>query len=339
MFLAGLILLSCNNELDLYGSAEDRPVVWCLLNATDSIHYIRVQRSFIPADENALIAAATPGISDYQSHEIRVGVQEWLNEEPGRYWEAERVDGDSIELIKEEGLFASSPNILYRFKDTLRLNARYQLHIENLIEDSLHLAETGLVGPFPLYFPIDPAVPFNLSDTGRYTIDWLSASRSYLYDAFYEVQYQEEIAGLWHQRSARIPLFNNRIRLDDGGFELMRSQVRYEVFYTGLRSALTPAPPQSRRFVQLNLVLTAYGEEVYLLYLNNLSNLGISALFATGIYSNLSGGLGVFSSRGVSRSADILLTAETLDSLACGRFTRPLGFSRPDSLPGSPTCP
>jgi len=264
---------------------------------------------------------------------------EWIGGLEQRSWNLERVIGDSIGLPKETGLFAGEPNVLYRFKTALDPDAEYRLRVERIGPSTEYTARTTLVKPFPVYYAGNPDVPIDYADTGSFNVLWASAFGGRLYDGFFQVRYEEWQDGSWQSKTVEYPIFRNRVLLASEGPVLMQVKVQNFIFFTGLRSSLAPLPPGRRRFTGLDLNILAAGEEVYLLYLNNQALLGIAALYITPTYTNLVGGLGIFSSRSVASSTDLPLTLATLDSLACGGITRSLGFERPDAIPGSETCP
>ncbi len=339
VLLAGLVLSSCDNSIDLYGPEVETPVVWCLLDAADSIHYVRLQRSFQAEGQSGITAAADPDKIYYPEDGVSLLVTESIGAVEGRTWTLQRVIGDTLDQTKETGLFADSPNVLYRFDAGLLADATYNLAISLVNREGEFRAETALVKSFPVYYPGNPATEIDYSDTGRYTIQWVSAAGGQLYDGFFELFFEEFDGSFWQRRQIRYPLFRNKVRLETQGFEVMQAEVQNILFYTGLRSTLPPSLPGTRRFLQLDLLISASGPDVYRLYLNNQASLGISGLFITTVYSNLSNGLGIFSSRRITRVRQLRLTPATLDSLACGAITRNLGFARPPSVPGSADCP
>jgi hypothetical protein len=332
-------LSRCDNTVDLFGPEQEIPVFWSLLDASETRHLIRLQRSFQGEDGSALIAASDPAQLYYPAERAVIRVEEWQNGERTRFWDTELIAADSLGLTKEPGLFADSPNILYRLEAALLPEATYRLVLDLDGRQAIAEAQTALLPSFALFFPPSPDIPLDLSDTIRYSAQWVASAGAQLFDGLFVLQYEELGSLGWEVRTLNIPVFRSITRLQSSGIELMRAVLFSEAFYTGLRNALPPAPPASRRFVRLDFEVVAYGEDVYRLYLNNQAALGITALFITPLYTNVSGGLGIVSSRRRARADALRLTPSTFDSLACGRFTRQLGFARPDTLPGPPTCP
>ncbi len=336
---AGFALVSCDNSIDLFGPEVETPVVWCLLDLEDSVHFLRLQRSFQSYGQSALISSQDPDKIYFPDNEVDVFIQEKNGSGVTRNWVLERVLGDTLDRLKEVGLFVDSPNVLYRFKADLLSDARYELAIKRMGRDSMFKAETSLVKAFPVYYPGGPGTTIDYADTGSYTVQWVSAEGGQLYDGQFELIYEEFDGTTWQRKRIQYPIFGNKARQEITGFEVLEAKVNNIAFFTGLRNVMGASEPGTRQFVQLNLFISAGGEEMYLLYLNNLTALGITSLFVSPIYSNISDGLGIFSSRKVSRVNDLKLTTATLDSLACGRLTRHLGFARPPAIPGMPDCP
>ena len=47
--MSAWLLTGCNNEVDLLAPHQDIPVVYCILNQNDSVHYVRLEHSFAGA--------------------------------------------------------------------------------------------------------------------------------------------------------------------------------------------------------------------------------------------------------------------------------------------------
>ena len=93
-----------------------------------------------------------------------------------------------------------------------------------------------------------------------------------------------------------------------------------------------------RDYLGMDFVFYAGGYEILLLYLNNIANSGITELFITEQYTNIEGGLGVFSSRYIMPVENLILSDVALDSLACGRITRHLNFKSSVTHADYPGC-
>jgi hypothetical protein len=332
-----LLWAGCANEIDLYGPDPRTPVLWWLLDADDSVHLARLQRTFQSPGQSALVAAGDP-----ERLYFPAGAADLRLEELGadglvlRAWTAERVDAAAVGAPKEPGPFADSAHVLYRVRARLDDGLRYRVRLWTESGPDTLRATVPLVDTFRLLYPPGGPATVDYADTGRFRFDWVSAGEALLYDAFWVLRYAETGPdGSVAQGEVRAPLFRNRVHEPDGGPVLLSREVFSNAFFTGLRGALPPAPPGSRELLGVDVEVAAGGRELYLLYLNNLATLDLSELFITGTYTNLEGALGLASSRRRATARDLDLSVATLDSLACGRFTRDLGFAREGGAP----CP
>ena len=57
--LVSMLVASCEKDVDVIGPKENTLVVYCILNAMDTIHYVRVNRSFL-GQEDAFVIAENP---------------------------------------------------------------------------------------------------------------------------------------------------------------------------------------------------------------------------------------------------------------------------------------
>ena len=109
-------------------------------------------------------------------------------------------------------------------------------------------------------------------------------------------------------------------------------------FFTFLSSTLSEDPEVVRYFIELQFDWYAGGVELYDQYINMLANLGINQDYISPEYTNVQNGLGIFSSRHKETAAHVLLSDDTLDSLACGSITKQLRFVSSQSNPDYPGC-
>ena len=140
-----------------------------------------------------------------------------------------------------------------------------------------------------------------------------------IYDVFFEMIINETSAGQSIVRTITIPIRRNFSETD--------FRVENEAFYSGIRSALMVDPNVTRRIQDLKLVVIAGGEELANYIRVTQANLGITSSQDVPTYTNLSTGVGVFSSRNTARSESLELTGPSIDSLQNGRITGMLNFA------------
>jgi hypothetical protein len=271
-----------------------------------------------------------PDLIYYPPGAIEVYVEEYFEDFVLNRWPLERVLAESLGIIKDEGVFASDPNVLYRFEATISEEYQYRLEINQPDSMRSYEAETEIVEDFNVLFPLEPEIALDFSDTGLYKMQWVSADNAYIYDAYYEIQYTEFNAGGDSiAKSVLIPAFRNFTDPNPNGPVVLTEDVQNLSFFFAARNALDePDPGSYRVFRQMDLRFVAGGFHLYQLYRNSLATIGLQELFITTAYSNLEGGLGVFSSTREELVVGLSITPSSVDSLACGRFTNHLGFRR-----------
>ncbi len=137
--------MACENEVDLNAPKKDITAAYGILDISDSLHYIKVNKAFLN-QQNAR-TYAKESYSDTYYDKISVRVQEKdENGDLNRGFELE----DTL-VDKEEGVFEhDEPQKLYYFKaKDLDPQARYQLRIlihEGKDNEKLVKGETRLVG-------------------------------------------------------------------------------------------------------------------------------------------------------------------------------------------------
>lgn len=122
--LSLLLIGGCETDVDVIAPQRDMTIVYGLLEANKSRHYIRINRAFV-GEEAASVMAAEPGINEYQAEELTAKVIELSGEEnpTGREWILEQTYFNT----KEEGAFFSDSNKVYYFDATLDVNRLYKL--------------------------------------------------------------------------------------------------------------------------------------------------------------------------------------------------------------------
>jgi hypothetical protein len=237
-------------------------------------------------------------------------------------------------------MFATSPNILYRFLGNLDSSRQYELHILNRETDHEIKATTQLVQNFRALNPISSEFPIDFSDTSQYTFEWTSAINGRVYELVLRLNYLEKSlqSGDTTSRFIDWQVFKNQTSVDAGGNDVMRFKINQQSFYAFVNSELEPNPEIRRDVRSIDLHFYSGGEELLLLLLNATANSGITELNATPEYTNIEGGLGIFSSRHVEKIENITLTDSSVDSLACGRITGHLNFASSLFNPYYPGC-
>ena len=115
VFVILIITSSCNKDLDLTSPGEEQIIIYALLDKNETSHYVRVQKAYLDKSANALVLAKESD-SIYYKDALDVTITDLSN---NAVYTLTRVYGDTLGLVKDSGIFSSSPNVLYRLNRTL----------------------------------------------------------------------------------------------------------------------------------------------------------------------------------------------------------------------------
>lgn len=330
LIAASLIVLSgCSTDLDLNAEYEEIPVVYGLLNAKDSVHYVRIQKAFLgqrSAEEDAKVRDST-----YYDHKLDVTVTALdENGNPnGQTFRLNRVNGDTMGLDKESGAFAEDPNELYRFRGNLNPELTYRFTMENPKTGKRISAETPLVQDFKVERPI-PAFDLRFLPELSEDFKWDVAPNGKVTELLMRFRYYEWEKGNPGSREAKhIDWRVIKREVTDKGQEQHEVEKGGLAFFTAISNKLN-ADPDVRRAVDTSnnqkFTYNVGAQDLYNYVRVGEAQTGITELQVTPEYSNFDEGLGIFSSVFTKEVDNIELSEATIDSLACSTFTRDLNF-------------
>lgn len=324
--LAGtMLLVSCSNDFEVIAPWKDIPVVYGLLNIGDNAHYIRVEKAFLDAKGNSLELAKIPDSLYYQNATVQL---ERLTD--GKLFSLKRVDGNKVGYPRESGVFAQSPNWLYKIdSNVIRLQKsetiRFRLDRGNGLPHVT--AETAVLdkgrqrtpstndGRFAFYYNL----PTKLS--------WSPAPEARIFDVKLVFNYAEwsinNPAGLVSKSVDWV--WTRGLRVESAQPEMVLEKTGIE-FYQVLKSSLEVNVNLRRIFTGIDIVIINGGQALEK-YINvALANTGITGSQEIPTFTNLSEGRGVFSSINYLVTKNVQLNTESRDSLRTGIHTKLLNF-------------
>ncbi len=317
------LLTACDNELNLTAEKEETSVVFGLLNPSDTAQYIRVERAFIDPNVSALDIAQIPDSIYYQDLDIKlVKLSEDIS------YDLEEVDGNVEGYIKDDGAFAQSPNTLYKIKtDDLGWfdeedyeDEIYELRIKTNENDTAITSQT-LIAEKPSLTRPKTGSSLAFSAISDPLIRWLEKESLKIYDVRIKmyIKQQDLTTGEGFVDTTLIWDVAKNVRDKE-------VVIPYQNFFLFLRSELKEDPDIRRRFIDMDVELYGGGEEMDN-FVNVLqANLGITSSQEIPIYTNMSDGLGIFSSRNEDISTEVRISPVTIDSLYNGSITKDLNF-------------
>lgn len=321
LFLMLLITITaCDNDLDLIDEYRDIPIVYGILTLPDSDQYFRVEKGFIDANTSALDLAQISDSLYYADAVVSI-----KDDATGEVYVCERVDGAEDGLPRDPGIFATDPNTLYKLsQDEFEPIAgqEYTFQLERSEGDSL-ITATIVMAEQPVI--VRPSQTGTASLDFNYniptTVRWRGTENTGLFDLYFDLKYKErntQDGGDFENKSVRWSVLTN--------YEDELYEIEGISFYNFLASALETNSNLVRRFQSIDMVLSVGGQEIQEYVRIGQANSGLTSSQDIPVFTNLSEGRGLISSRNVARNNDLNITVGTLDSLIGGQFTQKLNF-------------
>lgn len=328
LLLASVLFLpSCSNEFELTAPYEDIAVVYGFVDKDDPVHYIRVEKAFIDPETSALEIAKNPDSLYY--NDILVEIE---RVEKNETITLERVDGTQEGFPREEGIFATTPNILYRFAlsddNKLEGGEEIRLKVSRGDEKEPITATTSIIGDIEFQQGRPPQTDLSWRYGKNTTFVWFAREGGELFDLVLNINIDELDPNdntQFNKRTLEWVVQRNIRRAEDG------SQIRVDIdgvrFYQFLQSQLQDEPRVQRFLRSIDINVSAGGEELLTFLDITLANTGITSSQEIPTYTNLSGNaVGLFTSREKSTLEVLSLNRESRDSLKTGIYTKDLNF-------------
>lgn len=324
--LLAMLLSSCDNTLDINAPWKDITVTYGLLNRADSVHYIKIGKAFL-GEENAYMLAQEFD-SLYYGDNIEVTLKEMAT---GTIYTMERV----LDNNKPEGIFASPAQILYKKAFTVNPNSRYELRIVKGDDQEQVFAQTVIVDDFVIDNPKQNSKVSLTSPTFPYKVQFKSAKDGTLYQMTIRINYME--LNKFNPADSTLKyvdwVFQERTSRNDEGGENLSYELVYPGIYTLMASKIPVNENVTRHFRGLDFFFSVAAED-FQTYME-VNQPSTSIVQERPLYTNIENGLGLFSSRYNKNLYDIEVTDFTIDSIACGQYTRDLNFGYYRALPAS----
>jgi len=345
LFIASSMLFSaCSTDLDVNGDWKETMVVYGLLDQTQTKQYIKVNKAFL-GPQSGLVMAQIKDSAQY-ANALTVKLV--------------RVSDNSEVLLrpdnsipKEDGVFygPDQANAIYSNVDingnTVPLNlvssTQYKLVIQNGETGKVVTSQTPLIADFPIVKPNASTPFFNFifanSPNYRFLVEWTSSKNARIYQMIVRFNYVDSLITGNVNKSIDW-VFPAQKTLGLLGGETMTQDFKGQDFLSFIGNKLCNNCPVSadliaRRAVNVDLLLIAGADDLSTFIDVNKPSTGI--IQTKPEFTNINGGLGLFSARYNKAPFTRPLAVTTTDSLACGQYTKRLKFL--NAVGNLPNCP
>jgi hypothetical protein len=293
-------------------------VVWGLLNQSDTAHYIRVEKAFLDPTTSALDIARIPDSLYYDNAIVQL-----RRISTNQVFTLNRVDGNLEGYPRDTGVFAWIPNYLYKIKASqinLVAGDEYELIIDRG-DGKVPVTATTVILPKPDLRNPAPGAKLSLKPKSGFTFTWSEQEDAVIFDLKLIFHYSErspETNNIFVDKSFEWDIVNN---LEDKTYSVEGTD-----FFNIIKANIEDNPQAIRRFNSIDIVLWSGGQEIRDFIRIAQANDGITSTQEIPKYTNLSEGIGIFSSRNVSYITGFDLTDQAIDSLMESNITAHLNF-------------
>lgn len=316
-----LIPLSCKNDIDINAEWKEIAVVYGLLDIGQTVQYIRIEKAYLNQKEDAVRLA---GISDslyFDSLSVKI-----IGMDASGNIQQNFILKEDSNIPKDTGIFGTTTHVLYRGDFAANPTLTYKIEITNPRSGSKYESYTPIVQRIRwLNFPTE----FSFTPDKKSTLRILSGKNARAYDVNIQLHIREknkisgdsQVVMLKYLAVSSSPLASLK------GFEEVYLVLNGKLIFDYLAKNLVPDSSITRRLIRADIIVSGAGEEFYNYLSINKPSLGIVQKKPE--YSNITNGLGIFSSRETNYFLNNLnISDSTHWSLFNFPDTKALGFER-----------
>jgi hypothetical protein len=308
--------ISCETDIDVNAEYKDIPVVYAIINPADTTksieanpdypnHYIKINKAFL-GDASALDLAADANNFNYNDGDLDVTIEEI--DASGAVVNSYLLTRTVNEIPKDQGIFDNSTNVLYKFiEPNINRDNTYRLNIYNTVLDKEITAETEIVNEIIVSDPVNTGQKFSfwigtlaggnenaktIKVTTKPDVGRVSAKFIFNYYDVYKLSSGKDSVA----RSVVMPL-GETITTTSLGEESLEWEIKGGTFFENVASAVPDMPTDlsHRRLNNISLEFAVAGTDLNTYMQVNAPSTSVNQDKPS--YTNVTNGLGVFSSR------------------------------------------
>lgn len=344
-------IAACNETVELNASYVSDTVIFGILDPVQDTQWVRINRTWL-GDGNNLDVATIRDSSEYEEGAFTGVVNEWKN---GNLQEAYTLESMERTDKDENGIFFGPAYTAYFFvpdENGLDAQSIYEIQLE-FPDSRVVRAETNIIEESPGSITQPPAgifydMPFaTVTPSNTFYPDfnakWVPADNASRYEISYlihfkEITYTDETWTTIAEEENKTLEWFVGVETDIPSSGTIEREVNGEQFFRFLEANLDNDPLVRRQMgfwdedVQevkaVDFVLTIANDELNTYIEVNSPVTGV--IQERPLYSNVSGGLGIFASRRQSKVTDLGLSSGSWDALVEGEFTADLYWCSPN---------
>ena len=321
-FFAGIgvivmsLLTSCETDFQINAENQEVPIVYCVLNNNSDIQYLKLNKTYLT--DRAAFSNPPNQDSVYFDGNIEVVLEAWEGSKVSDIY----IFEPSNEIPKDTGFFPNDNNLIYKVKAEIRPKTKYSISIYLENKEKIVYAECESLGHLRVIDPLNvPERKISLNIGQNYQCRWKPVDNAGVYQVvinFYYMEYEGQDSVqrkvVWPQAFTS-PLTNA---------ESLSKEISGSRFFHIMDDHIPFKEGVIRKAQGMDFVILSGGLEIKFYIESTAPSDG--ALMEKPVYTNITNGLGVFSTMSTAEIPMIPLGSVTIDSLAYGQLTKQLGF-------------
>ncbi len=290
-----------------------------MLNANDSVQFVRIAKAFLNENTGALQVAKISDSLYLDSAVVTLrAADNSFSDKLTRIWN----------IPKDSGLFANDINPLYRISTsgsrTLNPVKRYILEVFSPKSGNTVKAETNLVGPANILSPSRDSNR-NLAVTPEYlTVSIKAGQNSFAYDIKLDITYDEFPVNDTFKKTTKVATWNMLTNASALGNSNMLYKIPRLALLQFLRNTITADPGLYHRMKFAGM--RVYGGNQLLSDYISVNEPSIGIVQKQAEFSNIQGGIGLFASRCIQRIDKVKFDGGSILFMRNNIETKPLNI-------------
>jgi hypothetical protein len=315
---------SCSNEVDVLADYEENAAIYGLLDPSQPIQYIKINKVFTNPNSRAVDIAK---IADSLYFDT---INPMLVELDNGHVKSVTALSRANVLLKDSGIFANSPNYLYATNKQILPQYTYRLEL-TLPKSGKRISATTNIVNLPAFTFFNPVSVgqriLSVLPAGNIPVQFSTYTNGKIYDAYLYFNYQEinkADTTVKVNKTIKWKLVRSYRTGSDKVSENVLQRIPGILFYDLLVNNIPVNPDVTRRFLPCSIEFIGGNLEIDNYIEASTPSIGIVQKQTD--YTNVSDGIGLFASRNTLLIDQITLAGPTMTTIKTVDPYKKLGF-------------
>ena len=310
-------LTSCENEVDINADWKETIIVYGLLDANDSVQYIKINKAFLNEKQSAYQVAQNSDSLYLDS--VKVTLTDLFT---GEIIVLDRTN----KLKKDSGIFANDVNYLWQTTKKLAEDREYEINVSNPLTGTSVNSRTRTVKTANIRAPFtSPKSVFSLG-TDYITVMCAPGLNAKAYDVKFLVKYESISTHDTSVKEVKTITWDMVKNFPVAGTGDLIRKIEKTAFFQFLGNTIKADPNKIHRILSVGTIF--YGGNQNLVDYISVNEPSIGIVQKQSEYSNVVGGLGLFASRCKQVTQDIKFDPASVLLLQTNAYTKALNFRK-----------